>query len=225
VADPFSRGGGSYHQQAVLEYVEQLYIDEDEPMRLAIELQQREQLPAIQVSPSDGATIALLLAAVGARKVVEVGTLTGYSGLWILRALGSNGRLWTLESEPRAAAAARQVFAQAGVDERVDVIEGAAIKTLPGIVEHGPFDAVFIDADKLSYPTYCAWALDNVRSGGLVLADNAYLFGYLAGRESSARASAADIESMQRFHKTLASRCAAAMVLPSGDGLAVGVVP
>jgi caffeoyl-CoA O-methyltransferase len=225
VADRFSRSGGTYDQQAVLEYLEQLYIDEDEPMRMAVQLQQREQLPAIQVSPSDGATIALLLATVGARKVVEVGTLTGYSGLWILRALGSNGRLWTFESEPRAAAAARLVFARAGVAERVDVIEGAATETLPGIVEHGPFDAVFIDADKLSYPAYCEWALHNVRSGGLVLADNAYLFGYLAGREPSARASAADIESMQRFHQTLASRCTTAMVLPSGDGLAVGVVP
>jgi caffeoyl-CoA O-methyltransferase len=225
VADPYSRSGGTYHEQAVLDYVEQLYIDQDEPMRLALELQQREQLPAIQVSPADGATISLLLSAIGARKVVEVGTLTGYSGLWILRALGRSGRLWTLESEPRAAAAARQVFALAGFADRVDVIEGAALETLPGIVGHGPFDAVFIDADKQGYPAYCEWALDNLRPGGLILADNAYLFGYLAGREPSARASAADIESMQRFHELLAARCRNAMVLPTADGLAVGIIP
>jgi caffeoyl-CoA O-methyltransferase len=225
MADPYSRTGGAYHQQAVLEFIEQLYIDEDEPMHLAVELQQRKQLPAIQVSRSDGATIALLLASIGARRVVEVGTLTGYSGLWILRTIGSSGHLWTLESEPRAAAAARQVFAAAGAEDRVEVIEGAAIETLPGLVDHGPFDAMFIDADKQSYPAYCEWALDNLRSGGLVLADNAYLFGYLAGREPSARASADDIESMQRFHRILVSRCSHAMVLPTGDGLAVGVVP
>ncbi len=96
---------------------------------------------------------------------------------------------------------------------------------LPTIKHLGPFDAVFIDADKEGYPAYAEWALENVRSGGLVLADNAYLFGYLAGREPTARASAEDIAAMRRFHRMLAARCTHATVIPTPDGLAVGVVP
>ena len=164
------------------------------------------------------------MAAIGARRVVEIGTLAGYSALWILRGLAADGRLWTIEANPEHAAAARRAFEEAGDGDRVEVIEGPGLDCLPTIEDNGPFDAVFIDADKRSYPAYGQWALDNVRPGGLILADNAYLFGYLAGREPDDRASIEDIEAMRRFHHLIAGACPRRACLPTPDGLLVGMV-
>jgi caffeoyl-CoA O-methyltransferase len=223
MADPVSRSGESYGNQAIVELITGLYACEDEAMVRALAELERPGFPSIQVSARDGAILALLLRLVGARRVVEIGTLTGYSALWLLRGMPADGHLWTLEADPAHAAAAHRVFGAAGVAERVTLIEGPAQSTLPSLFKEGPFDAVFIDADKESYATYGRWALDNLRSGGLVIADNAYVFGYLVGREPDGRAGREAIDSVRRFHEMLAAECAAAMTLPTADGLAVGV--
>jgi len=225
MADPDSRDGSTYISAAILDFVDALYHPQSDVMLASLAAITARGLPRIQVGAGDGALLALLVRLIGARKVVEVGTLTGYSSLCLLQGLPEDGRIWTFEENPVAATAARTIFKQEGVDHRVAVVEGQAGEMLSTIEGLGPFDAVFIDADKEGYPAYAEWAIRNVRRGGLVLADNAYLFGYLAGREPSARASAVDIAAMQRFHRLLAANCSHATVIPTPDGLAVGVVP
>ncbi len=225
MADPQSRAGSSYSEPAVRELVDGLHHVESPAMRDALQSMERTGMPAIQIGPGDGAILTVLLAASGARRVVEIGTLSGYSALWIERALPPEGHLWTLESDPDHARVARGVLARAGLSERVTVLEGPALDVLPTLEPEGPFDAVFVDADKRSYPAYGRWALANLRAGGLVIADNAFLFGYLAGREPDARADAEAIASMRAFHELLAQRCPISACIPTPDGLAVGVVP
>ncbi len=223
MADPSSRSGEAYGSEAIHELITGLYAREDEAMGQALAELERPGIPSIQVSARDGAILTLLLRLVGARRVVEIGTLTGYSALWLLRGMAEEGHLWTLEADRCHAEAARGVFTGAGLGERVTVLEGPALTTLPGLVGEGPFDAVFIDADKESYAAYGRWALDNLRPGGVVMADNAYVFGYLAGRAPDARASRAAIDGVRALHELLAAECAAAMTLPTPDGLAVGM--
>lgn len=225
MADPGSRSGATYDNPELLRYVDRLHHRETDAMRDAVASLQRAGMPAIQVGAADGAAIALLLAAARARKVVEIGTLSGYSALWILHALPADGHLWTLEADPDHAAVARGVIQRAGLVHRVEVLEGPALESLPGLGPHGPFDAVFVDADKRSYPAYGEWALEHLRPGGLLLADNAYLFGYLAGRDPDDRADAEEIAAMGRFHELVAERCPVRCCLPTPDGLLVGVAP
>lgn len=223
MGDRSSRSGTTYVNEAVLEYIDQLYHHESEAMAEAVQCLRKNMLPQIQVGKGDGALLSLLLRLIGARRVVEVGSLSGYSALWLVRGMADDGRLWTCENDPRAVEATRRTIERAGESHRIEVVEGEALDTLPGLEAHGPFDAVFIDADKQSYPAYGEWALDNLRPGGLVLADNAYLFGQLAGVEPTTNVRAAEIEAMQRFHRLLAERCDPATVIPIPDGLAVGV--
>lgn len=223
MADTDSRSGSSYHQPAIREFVDGLHHDESPAMRHAVQAIADEGMPAIQVGAGDGAALATLLATGGARKVVEIGTLSGYSALWMLRAIPADGHLWTLEASAHHARVARQVLTDAGAGDRIQILEGPALDRLPDLEPHAPFDAVFIDADKTSYPAYGRWALDHLRPGGLVIADNAFLFGYLAGREPDDRASQTDIAAMQEFHRLIAERCPIRCCLPTPDGLLVGV--
>ncbi len=225
MADPSSRQGSSYEEPEIREFIDELYHPEDEAMRIAVAAIRGAGLPAIQIGPGDGAILALLLAAVGARRVVEIGTLSGYSALWMLRALPTDGHLWTLEADPHHAEVARRVLGGPETAGRVLLVEGPALETLPGLEPDGPFDAVFIDADKTSYPAYAEWALANLRPGGLLAADNAFLFGYLVGRAPDGRADADEIAAMRRFHRLIAERCPTRACLPTPDGLAVALAP
>ena len=225
MSDVESRAGHSYRKRRSRDFVDSVHHVESPAMRDALIALQRAGMPSIQLAPGDGAALAVLLRAAGARRVVEIGTLSGYSALWILRALPADGKLWTLEADPGHAAVAQGVLARAGALGRVEVVVGPGLESLPRIEHHGPFDAVFIDADKRSYPAYAEWSLANLRSGGLIIADNAFLFGHLVGHEPSERASAEEIEAMQRFHRLISERCELSACLPTPDGLAVAIVP
>ena len=124
-------------------------------------------LPPHEVSPPQGALLELLARAAGARRILEIGTLGGYSTIWLAR---SGGHVTTLEVDAGYAAAARANLARAGVADRVDVIVGPALETLPGL--DGPFDLVFVDADKRANPEYLRWAIRLSRPGTLIVADN-----------------------------------------------------
>jgi caffeoyl-CoA O-methyltransferase len=213
MADADSRSGHRYSSQAILDFVNKVHTPHDAGLARAFATP--EGVPSIMVSPSDGRLLAILLRLVGAKKVVEVGTLVGYSALQMLRAMPADGHLWTIEYEPRHAELAKQNLAAAGVGDRVTVLQGAGTAILPTIVEHGPFDAVFIDADKVNYDSYGAWAIANLRTGGLVLGDNAYLFGELMDDSDRGRA-------MRRFHELVAAACDSVCVA-TPDGLVVGV--
>lgn len=131
-------------------------------------------LPEIQVSATQGKMLHLLARMQGARRILELGTLGGYSTLWLARALPADGRLVTLEFDPKHAEVARANFAKAGLDKLIELRVGAALDTLPQLLQEGagPFDLIFIDADKDNYPGYFEWSLKLARRGTLIIADN-----------------------------------------------------
>jgi predicted O-methyltransferase YrrM len=145
----------------------------------------REQgLPPIEVAPNQGAFLALVARIAGARRVLEVGTLAGYSAIWFARAVGNNGRVTTVELDPRHAALARENFDRAGVADRVDVEVGPALDILARLADQGvePYDVVFIDADKASLPAYLELSLRLTRPGSVIVGDNVVRGGAVVDR-------------------------------------------
>lgn len=157
-------------------------VEDDEVLRNAVEAAEAAGLPSIQVSPPQGKLLQLLVRLLGAKKILEFGTLGGYSAILMARALPEDGRLITLEARPEYAEVAQRSIEQAGVGDRVEIRVGPALETLPALEAEGigPFDLVFIDADKVNTPSYFAWALDRTRPGGLIIADNVVRKGTLA---------------------------------------------
>jgi caffeoyl-CoA O-methyltransferase len=213
MADAASRAGERNTPPAILDYVNRVHAPHDAGLARAYEVP--EGIPAIQVGPSDGKLLALLLRLVRATKVVEIGTLVGYSAIHMARALAPGGHLWSVEFEPRHAEIARANLAAAGLSDRVSVLVGAGRDVLPRLEQHAPFDAVFIDADKVNYDHYGRWALAHLRPGGLVLGDNAYLFGELLDDTDRGRA-------MRGFHELVAASCDS-VCAPTPEGLVIGI--
>ena len=204
------------------DYVSRVYAPEDEVLAEIRARSAAAGLPDIQVAALDALHLEVIARAAGAKRAVEIGTLGGYSGVALLRGMGPDGELDTVEMSPKHAEVARETFRRAGVAERVRIHVGAAADVLPKLAPRGPFDLVFIDADKESYTAYTDWAADNLRSGGVALLDNAFLFGQLPDPPAGDRA--ASIRSMQAAHDKLARGGKfRATVLPTGEGLAFGV--
>jgi predicted O-methyltransferase YrrM len=159
---------------AVDQFIGETIALEDEGLRGAVDAAEAAGLPAIQVSPPQGKLLQLLVRLVGAKRVLEFGTLGGYSAILMARALPEDGRLITLEARAEFAEVARGSIERAGVAEKVEIRVGPALEALLVLEEEGvgPFDLVFIDADKVNTPAYFRWALDHTRSGGLLIADN-----------------------------------------------------
>jgi predicted O-methyltransferase YrrM len=159
---------------AVDGYIDALFAPEDGALRSAVARSRAAGLPEIQISAGQGKFLYLLARLTGARRILELGTLGGYSTIWLARALPEGGRLTTLEYEPRHAAVARENLAGAGLSAAVEVVVGSALETLPGVIAaaDAPFDLVFIDADKVNYSNYFALVMGAVRAGSLILADN-----------------------------------------------------
>jgi caffeoyl-CoA O-methyltransferase len=203
-------------------YVAKTYVPEDDVLREIRERCSLHGLPDIQIAALDARHLEVLASVAGARHAVEIGTLGGYSGVSLLRGMGIGGVLDTIEIDPRHAEVARESFRRAGYTTQARIHLGPALQILPRLSEKGPFDLCFIDADKESYPDYLNWAADNLRPGGLVIADNVFLFGELPDKPTGGRATA--IAGMQAFHQILAnSGRFRATVLPTGEGMAVGV--
>jgi predicted O-methyltransferase YrrM len=159
---------------AVDHYIEELMLPHDAALEAALRTSAAAGLPAIGVSPPQGKMLELLARIRGARQILELGTLGGYSTIWLARALPSDGRLVTLELNPDYAEVARANIARAGLDHLVEQRIGPAIETLPQLVAEGrgPFDLIFIDADKGSYPDYLPWTLELSAPGTIIVADN-----------------------------------------------------
>jgi predicted O-methyltransferase YrrM len=173
----------------------------DEALEAALEASREAGLPEIQVSPPQARLLAILARTIGARRALEFGTLGGYSTIWLARALGPEGRLVTLEASAEFAAVAAANIARAGLDEVVEIRVGAALEALPGLQDEGPFDLVFIDADKVHTPDYFAWSLERTRPGGLLVADNVVRGGTLAEADSGDETIAAQ----RRLHEMIAA--------------------
>lgn len=159
---------------AVDDYFNGLLVEEDAPLLAAAAQSEAAGLPPHQVAPNQGKLLNLLARIQGARTILEIGTLGGYSTIWLARALPEGGRLTTLEADERYAATAAANIARAGLDGAVDLRVGKALDTLPRLAREGagPFDLVFIDADKPSNPEYLDWALKLTRPGSVIIGDN-----------------------------------------------------
>jgi caffeoyl-CoA O-methyltransferase len=209
---------GAASDEKLLKYLDRVFKPEDPVLKTIRERSLKAGLPEIQVGSMDALHLEVLTRAVGARKAVEVGTLGGYSGTAIARGLGEGGRLHTFELDQKHADLARESFRKAGVLSRVTIHVGPALERLPKCESEGPYDLVFIDADKETYPAYLAWAARHLRVGGVVLGDNAFAFGEIAEGKGDGPSA------MRRFNQELAQggRFRATM-LPTGEGLAMGV--
>jgi predicted O-methyltransferase YrrM len=188
---------------AVDEYVSDLLAQHDEALEAALRAATAAGLPEIQVSPPQGKLLHLLARTIDAKSILEFGTLGGYSTIWLARALPPGGRLITLEADEHYAEVAAASIAAAGLGEAVEVRVGAALELLPQLESEGvgPFDLVFIDADKAHTPDYFAWSLEHSRPGGLIVADNVVRDGRLVDRDDEDPAIAAQ----RRFHEQLAA--------------------
>lgn len=200
----------------------------DNVLTAALEASQAADLPDIAVSPNQGKLLHVLAQSIGAKQILEVGTLGGYSSIWLARALSEGGHLHTLEFEPTHATVAQANLDQAGLADRVTVHVGLAIESLAKLHSDGagPFDFVFIDADKPSIPDYFAWALKLTHPGSLIVVDNVVRQGQITDPENPDER----VQGCQRFLELLSKedRVSATVVQTVGakgyDGFALATV-
>ena len=199
-------------------YTTELFAREDDALRWIQAEAVRAGLPTISVQPYEGRLLQFLLRAVGARRAVEIGTLAGYSGTWIARALPADGKLYTLERSGKHAAVARASFERAGVADRVELLEGPALEGLAKLSGRGPYDFVFIDADRPNYNRYLDWAAEHLRPGGIVAAHNAFRHGGVLTPQNE------DDRAVQVFNRAFAvDPRFDTTVIGVGDGMAAGI--
>lgn len=209
-------------------YLEDLFGPPDPVLAAALERASAAGLPEIQVSPTQGRLLHVLALLRGARTILEIGTLGGYSAIWMARALPPGGRLLTLEREPTHAEVARRTIAEAGLADTVEVLDGVALDTLATLARDGagPFDMVFIDADKEPYAEYLAAAMRLSAPGTLVVADNVVRDGRVAQGPSNDDA----VVGVQRFNAALAAHPGLTGVViqqvgeKGHDGMALAIV-
>jgi predicted O-methyltransferase YrrM len=176
-------------------------VPSDEVLDAVLEESAAAGLPDIQLAPNQAALLQMLARLQGASRLLEIGTLGGYSGIWLARALPEGGRLVTVEANPHHAEVARRNFERADVLHKVDLRLGPAADVLPAIAREGgdPFDLVFIDADKRSIPLYFDWALRLTRPGSLIIVDNVVRRGEVAVASSANE----DVQGVRRFIQSL----------------------
>ena len=191
------------HWTAVDRYLTQTLILPDPILDAVLQASADAGLPAINVSPTQGKLLHLLARLQGARTILELGTLGGYSTIWLTHALPVGGHIITLESDPGHAKIARANFARAGLADFIDLRLGPALETLPLLAAEGrgPFDLIFIDADKANTPDYFTWALKLTRRGSLIIVDNVIRGGAVIDPASNDPA----VQGIRRFNDLLAA--------------------
>jgi len=218
---------------AVDRYITDLLVPEDAVLEAALRDSAAAGLPPIAVTPNQGKLLALLARVQGACRILELGTLGGYSTIWLGRALPASGRLLTLEADAEYAELARANIARAGLAEVVELRVGPALETLPQLVaeEAGPFDLIFIDADKKNNPGYFEWSLKLSRPGTLIIVDNVVRDGRIVDPDAYGSAMGDEnIKGIRRFFELLAGErgvdaTAIQMVGSKGyDGFALMIV-
>lgn len=165
-------------------YLIEKLIPKDDILEQVLVNNQQAGLPAFDVAANQGQLLALFVRMTGAKRILEIGTLGGYSTIWMARELPTDGELLTLEADVHHASIARQNLQLAGMAERVKLIEGPALNSLEQLGEHPPFDLIFIDADKPSNPDYLRWALRYSRPGTLIIGDNVVRDGEVTNPQS-----------------------------------------
>jgi len=213
---------------AVDHYINQLLVPSDPVLETALHDSAAAGLPTIQVSPPQGKLLHLLVRAIGAGNILEIGTLGGYSAIWMARALPPGGRLLTLEANAKHFEVARNNFARAGLTSLVEQRLGPALETLPQVAaeQRGPFDLIFIDANKTTIAEYFEWSLKLSRKGTLIIVDNVIRHGGVIESDSTDE----DVQGVRRFNERLSKdpRVSATEIQTVGskgyDGFALIVV-
>ena len=209
-------------------YINNIAIGRDAALEAASEAAVAAQLPPISVTPAHGKLLHLMVRAQGARRILEIGTLAGYSTIWLARAVPAGGRVVTLEANPMHADIARANLTRAGVADRVDIRLGKALETLPqlAVENQDPFDFAFIDADRTNLAEYFDWAVKLAHAGSVIIVDNVVRKGGVIDASSED----ANIKGVRRFAERLSadSRVTATMVQTVGakgyDGFAMALV-
>jgi predicted O-methyltransferase YrrM len=188
---------------AVDDYFDRALVPADPALEAALASSVAAGLPRIGVAPNQGKMLQLLARLQGARRILEIGTLGGYSTIWLARALPPDGRLITLEVDPKHAEVAQDNIAAAGLADRVELRLGPAIETLPKLAAEGlgPFDLIFIDADKVNNPEYFSWAVELARPGTLIIVDNVVRRGEVVDPDSADP----EIQAVHRLNALIAS--------------------
>jgi predicted O-methyltransferase YrrM len=213
---------------AVDKYITDMLVPQDRALEAALQASVAAGLPAIQVSPNQGKLLHLLAKIQGAKRILEIGTLGGYSTIWLARALPATGRLITLEAIPKHVEVATGNIAGAGLQDRVEIRQGKALELLGKIAEEKqpPFDLIFIDADKASLAEYFQWALKLSRPGSIIIGDNVVRNGAVIDAGSGD----AGVQGVRRFNEVVAAerRVSATAIQTVGskgyDGFAIAVV-
>jgi predicted O-methyltransferase YrrM len=213
---------------AVDRYFTETLVPSDAVLDAALQANAEAGLPTIDVAPNQGKFLQLLVQLRGARRILEIGTLGGYSSIWMARALPADGRLTTLEFSPKHAEVARANIARAGLGKKVEIRVGPALETLAKMKTEGtePFDLIFIDADKPNTPNYLTWALKFSRPGTLLIGDNVVREGEIADASSTDE----NVQGQRRFLEMMAAepRLSATALQTVGskgyDGFAMALV-
>lgn len=205
------------------DYIAQVFGQEPKEQK-AIRAAMTQPDDQISVPPEDGRLLQLLVRLVNAKKIVEIGTLGGYSSLWMAQAMAKSGQIFTCEYEDRRARIAEKHFAKYAKGKKITIVEGNAHKTLPTLSAKGPFDLIFIDAEKTGYAKYLDWAEKNIRKGGLIVGDNTFLFDAVWQGPSGDRISDTAFAAMTDFNKRLSNpKKYQSMMLNTGQGMTVAM--
>jgi len=205
---------------AKIQYIRSIYGHETEDLR-SIDAKIRLYDTPIHIAPEEGKLLQLLIKLAGAKKIVEVGTLAGYSTLWIAGAIPSNGMIYTIERDEKRSILAADSFK--GYNN-IKLLVGEASDKLQELASEGPFDAIFIDADKSGYVEYLDWAEKNIRSGGLIIADNTLLFGAVYSEKLPPQVKQSTLSVMHEFNQRLADQTKyCSMIIPTEEGMSVAI--
>lgn len=207
-----------------LEYIRSLYaVQDDLLVDIAAELKKRNI--SIQVGAEEGRILQLLIALHNTKTIVEIGTLAGYSAIWMARALPEGGHIYAINKDPEHVQMAEGFFARSECRDKITQLAGDAHKVLPTLSQKGePFDMVFIDADKISYPAYLDWAEKNIRKGGMIVADNTFLHGAILEKTPPEGIAPTTWKNMRSFNERLADKNKYnATIIPTSEGLSVAI--
>lgn len=204
-----------------IQYIRDVFTQTTPAMREA-EKHAKEQTLPIHIGAEEGKILECILKWNNVKTVVEMGTLTGFSSLWMAKAVGEDGHIYTVETQEKFVNIARDVFKMEGVDDRIDVFHGPAPEKFAEFEDQGPFDAIFIDADKTLYVEVLNWAEKHIKKGGLIIGDNTFLFDAVFKEElpEGIRPLAKDV--MLEFNARLANpEKYEAMMLPTKEGMTI----
>jgi predicted O-methyltransferase YrrM len=208
------------YNDSISRYITDLFVKQDKALEETLEQIRKNEMPEYAITPEEGQFLQFLVRAAGTTLAVEIGTLGGYSGIWIARGMAFGGRLITLEIDAKHAQVARQNFDRAGVGNLVEVREGDAKNLLEDLSTDAPFDLVFIDAQKNDYLHYLEWAENNIVIGGLIVAHNALRGGSIVDDSGQDEAT----QSMREFNRRIAENPKLlSTIYPGGDGMVIAV--